>query len=150
MNKSMIRKLVQSFVFTLIIAYFILLGLFGEEGLLHARSIQRELVALRQRQEVLLLQIDSLEQQNQRMSSQDALKDAAFRFGYQEEGEQVFYFTDEGDGEFIQQERDSIPQAKKRTFAGFAKLWIALMALVISSLFTVVWGIRTQRRDRYR
>ncbi len=150
MNKSITRKLSLIFSLSMIVAYFTLLGLFGEEGFLHARSVRQELEVLQQRQEVLLLQVDSLEQQKELMSSQDALKDAAFRFGYQVEGEQVFYFTDEGEGERPQQGQDSFSQTKKVPFAGFAKPWIALMALALSSLFTLIWGIGAKRRARHR
>ena len=146
----MTRKLSLIFIFTTIIAYFILLGLFGEEGYLHARAKKQELEVLRQRQEVLLLQVDSLELQKRHMSSQDALKDAAFRFGYQEEGEQVFYFSDEGEGEHVQDGDDSFSKTKGQSFTGFAKPWIALMALAFSLLFTLLWHIGTQRRARYR
>ena len=150
MNKSMTRKLGLIFTFTLILAYFILLGLLGEEGFLHARSITQELEILQHEKEVLLLQVDSLEQQKRLMSSQDALKDAAFRYGYQGEGEQVFYFADEGQEDTVQQGQDVLSNPAKGTFTGFSKLWIALMALVFSTIFTVVWGIGAQRRDRYR
>lgn len=146
----MIRKIALIYIFILIVTYFTLLGLFGQEGFFHARSTKAELELLRQRQEVLLLQVDSLEQQKKLMSSQDALKDAAFRFGYQVEGEQVFYFTDDDQGDSVRQERDSIPKVENRAFAGFPKLWIALMALVFSFLFTVVYVLVKQRSVRHR
>lgn len=150
MNKSMTRKLVQTFTFSIVITYFILLGLLGEEGYLHARSINRELDVLRKKQEALILQVDSLEQQKNLMSSQDALKDAAFRFGYQVEGEQVFYFTDVDEKDHPKAKSDVVETKQRKPFPGFSKHWIALMALAFSSLFTVVWGIGVQRRDRHR
>ncbi|MBI9093278.1 MAG: septum formation initiator family protein [Sphaerochaeta sp.] len=150
MNKSKARKCGLIFTFSTILLYFILLGLLGEEGFLHARSIRRDLEHLRQRQEALVLQVDSLEQQNTLMSSQDALKDAAFRFGYQAEGEQVFYFTDDGDGEYGHQEEDTISKMESQTFSGFSKPWIALLSLAFSAIFTIVWAVGTQRRDRHR
>lgn len=150
MNKSMTRKLSLIFTFSMILAYFILVGLLGQEGFLHATAKRGGLEDLRQRQEVLLLQVDSLEQQKELMSSQDALKDAAFRFGYQMEGEQVFYFTDEGEDDHTQQGEDPISKMNTLTFSGFSKSWIALMALVFSSLFTIIWGKWVQRRDRHR
>lgn len=150
MNKSMTRKLSIIFSISSIIAYFILLGLLGEEGFFHARSIRGELQALRQKQEVLVLQVDSLEQQKELMSSQDALKDAAFRFGYQVEGEQVFYFTEEKEGDHARQGESSFSPTKTKAFTGFSKAWIALMALAFSCLFTLVWWISEKRRDGYR
>jgi len=146
----MTSKLGRIFSFSSIIAYFILIGLLGEEGYLHARSMRLELEALRQRQEVLLLQVDSLEQQKDLMSSQDALKDAAFRFGYLGEGEQVFYFTDEEEGDHAQQAQDSFSTAKRQPFSGLPKPWIALIALAISSLFTLVWHLGAKRRASNR
>ena len=150
MNKSMIRKLALIFTFSSIITYFILIGLLGEEGYLHATAMRLELEALRQRQEVLLLQVDSLEQQKELMSSQDALKDAAFRFGYQEEGEQVFYFTDDGEVDQVRQEQDSFSNLSRHPFSGFSKLLIALIALAFSSLFTLVWLLRAKRSANNR
>ncbi|HKM08218.1 MAG TPA: septum formation initiator family protein [Sphaerochaeta sp.] len=150
MNKTIAKKLGQIFTISTIIAYFLLLGLLGEEGFFHARSVRGELELLRQRQESLLLQIDSLEQQNKLMSSQDALKDAAFRFGYQVEGEQVYYFTDEGETDHVQQGGDSALHSKRKVFSGFAKPWILLMALAFSSIFTVLWALGIQKRERPR
>lgn len=146
----MTSKLGRIFTFSSIIAYFILIGLLGEEGYLHANAMRLELEVLRQRQEVLLLQVDSLKQQKELMSSQDALKDAAFRFGYLGEGEQVFYFTDEGEGDHVQQAQESVPTKKRQPFSGFSKPWIALIALAFSSLFTLVWLLRAKRRASNR
>lgn len=150
MNKTIANKLGQIFTISTIIAYFLLLGLLGEEGFFHARSVRGELELLRQRQESLLLQIDSLEQQNKLMLSQDALKDAAFRFGYQVEGEQVYYFTDEGETDHVQQGGASALHSKGKVFSGFAKPWILLMALAFSSIFTVLWALGIQKRERPR
>lgn len=63
MNKSMIRKVSVFFTLSLIVAYFVLLGLLGEEGFFQARSIRRDLELLKQKEEILSLQIDSLQQQ---------------------------------------------------------------------------------------
>jgi len=150
MNKSKARKVGLIFTFSIILTYFTLLGLLGEEGLLHARSMRRDLEDLRLRREVLSLQVESLEQQNTLMSSQDALKDAAFRFGYQTEGEQVFYFTDDGEGDSSGQDENTFSKAKTKIFSGFPKLWIALIALAFSTIFTIVWAVGTQRRDSHR
>ena len=150
MNKCTARKVALIFTLSMILTYFLLLGVFGEEGLLHARSMRRELQILRQRQDVLLLQVDSLEQQEQLMSSQDALKDAAFRFGYQVEGEQVYYFADEEESDHVRQAEDSFSQTKTQPYPGFSKPWVALMALAFSSLFTLLWCIGAKRRERFR
>lgn len=146
----MIRKVGIIFSVSIILAYFIFLGLFGEEGYLHARSMRSELEVLRKRQETLLLQVDILEQQKEQMNSQDALKDAAFRFGYQEEGEQVFYFTNDGEVEHTQQDETLLTTVETYAFKGLSKLWIALIALAFSSLFTVLWLVGANRRDRHR
>ncbi|HKL57255.1 MAG TPA: septum formation initiator family protein [Sphaerochaeta sp.] len=150
MNKSIQRKLQVIFTLGSILAYFILLGLFGEDGYLHARSVRSELELLTQREEALLLQVDSLKLQMEQMTTQDALKDAAFRFGYQEQGEQVFYFASDGEAEPPQQEQSSIVKPEKQAFPGFAKRWIALMALAFSSVLTLVWGIVAKRRSDSR
>ncbi|MDY0288017.1 MAG: septum formation initiator family protein [Sphaerochaeta sp.] len=146
----MTRKLHVIFVLSIIVAYFILLGLFGEEGYLHARSVRSELELLSRREEALRLQVDSLEQQKRQMTTQDALKDAAFRFGYQQQGEQVFYFASDGVAEPLQQGQSSVAHQEKQPFPGFAKRWIALMALAFSSVLTLVWGILANRRSHFR
>lgn len=150
MNKSITKKVVLLLILCTIVAYFILLGLVGEDGYVRSRSLRAELETLRQRQEVLLLQVDSLSQQSELMSSQDALKDAAFRFGYQEEGEQVFYFSEnsEGEGEYAGQ-GVFVPK-KGNLFGGLAKRWILLIALVFSSLFTLIYAVLNTRRKTSR
>lgn len=146
----MTRKLSLIFTFSTIIIYFVLLGLIGEEGFLHARSVRQELEVLRHRQDELLLQVDSLEQQKKLMSSQDALKDAAFRFGYQMEGEQVFYFAEGGEGDHPTLGEVEPSPMKGQPFKGFAKSWVALFALAFSTLFTILWGIWAKRRESRR
>ena len=150
MNKSVIRKVSVIFTLSLIVTYFILLGLWGEDGFFHARSLRGELEVLRQREEILQLQVDSLQQQRDHMTSQDALKDAAFRFGYQEKGEQVFYFENGGETEPRHEGQTPLLATASQVFPGLSKLWIALMALAFSSLITIVWTIVTKRRVRHR
>jgi len=150
MNKSMTSKLGHIFIFMSILTYFILLGLLGEEGYLHSRAMRRELETLRQRQEVLNLQVEALEKQKELMSSQDALKDAAFRFGYQGEGEQVFYFTNGDSQEQARHAKPSLSDTDGRTFEGLSKPWVALIALAFSLLFTLVWHKGAKRRASNR
>ncbi|MDT4761432.1 hypothetical protein [Sphaerochaeta sp. PS] len=135
----------------MIISYFLILGLFGQEGFFHARSLKLELERLRYQQEILHLQVASLEQQKTQMSSSDALKDAAFRFGYQGEGEQVFYFADDG-GLQPAQTSQQIPDTTtgNTRYTGLAKSSIALMALAFSVVFTVVWAFIQKRRTSHR
>ncbi len=150
MNKRTIRKSITAFIVVTIVTYFILLGLLGNEGFFHARSVKDTLDLLKEREATLLMEIELLEYQKNHMSSEDGLKDAAFRFGYQLEGEKVFYFVNDGEPEQVPPKETPHTPEKKQSFTGFSKPLIALMALAFSSLFTVLWYIGIKRRDSNR
>ncbi|MFA6784959.1 MAG: septum formation initiator family protein [Sphaerochaeta sp.] len=148
LNKSMTRKTLIIFALSTIIAYPLFLGVFGPSGYFHNRQVSQKLSNLGYEQEVLSLQVQSLEEQKKQMSSADALKDAAFRFGYQSDGEQVYYFPDEH--ELDVQSKGAYHEGKPvetGTFEGLSQAWIVLITLAFSLLLTVSYVFVSHRSD---
>ena len=88
----MTRKILTIFGLTGAISYLILLSFAGKGGYLHNQALKEEIQRLAYADELLALEVDSLAAQRSQMQSPDAIKDAAFKYGYLEEGETVFYF----------------------------------------------------------
>lgn len=125
---------------------------FGIGGILHNRALKTEISRLSHEQTMLSIQVDSLKRQRDEASSGDALKDAAFKYGYQSEGEQVYYFIDE------EQDSNSYEDRIPRTFepggslgfSGIPTIYLALASLVMAAMITLCyWWIQKKRRHTY-
>lgn len=145
----MTRKLLLAFVISLCLSFPLLQAVFGNGGFLHNKALRQEIERLQYAQEVLSLRVQSLERQREMMSSSDALKDAAFKYGYQTEGEAVFYFDPSLREAEVLRSVDTLPVATNPTFKGIAVGWIFLMALAFSGLITLCYAlIAHKRRER--
>ncbi|MFA5446965.1 MAG: septum formation initiator family protein [Sphaerochaeta sp.] len=142
---SVTRKILLVFALTAAFMYLILLAWAGKGGYLHNKALKEEVERLRYQSEVLALEVDALEQQRQQMGSADAIKDAAFKYGYQVEGEQVFYFDD-----LPPEERfDSTTRldVRRPAFEGIPQLKILLISFV-GAFITALAALLILRRRR--
>jgi len=139
----MTRKILILFSLTGAISYLILLSWAGNGGYLHNRALKAEIERLRYADELLALEVDSLAEQQRQMQGPDAIKDAAFKYGYLEEGEQVFYFDLPPDDV-----RQSSPRYAPRrpSFEGIARWKLALIAIAIASAVSVLAAFMCRRR----
>ena len=146
----MTRKIPILFTFSLVFIFSLLMAVFGIGGYLHNRALQAEISRLSYEQTVLSLQVDSLERQRDEATSEDALRDAAFKYGYQSEGEQVYYFSDEGDGSLSSEKGNIITfeSAQSLAFSGIPTIYLALASLVMASLITICYAWMQKRRRR--
>ncbi|AEV28310.1 septum formation initiator [Sphaerochaeta pleomorpha str. Grapes] len=144
----MTRKIAIIFTLSLGISFFILLGILGKQGFFRNLSLKQELEAIRYKNEVINLQVESLKRQESELQSGEGLKDAAFKLGYQSEGEQVYYFSDEGAGQTEGKASPYRSEQKQRTFLGFSVFWIFIIALAFSLLFTVFFVFAANRRKQ--
>ncbi len=132
----MTRKIPLIFMLTGVFTYLILLSVLGKGGYLHNKALESEVQRLRYASEVLSLEVDSLRSQRVEMHSVDAIKDAAFKYGYQVEGEQVFYFED------IPEE--PLPRsttrfsAKRPAFEGLENWKIALLSALVAVVVSLL------------
>ncbi|MCK9547506.1 MAG: hypothetical protein M0Q37_03235 [Sphaerochaeta sp.] len=110
---------------------------------MHNRALKAEIERLRYADELLALEVDSLAEQQRQMQGPDAIKDAAFKYGYLEEGEQVFYFDLPPDDV-----RQSSPRYAPRrpSFEGVARWKLALIAIAIASAVSVLAAFMCRRR----
>ena len=141
----MTRKFPLLFTISLGFIFFLLLGLVGKGGYFHNQSLKAEIEERRYQTEVLALQVESLQKQRSEALSQDALKDAAFKYGYQREGEQVFYFQLDEEEDLIQMGNPP-PLVQTSQFTGIRVTYIFLIALVISTTITVCFMLLTRRK----
>jgi cell division protein FtsB len=148
----MTRKIPLLFAFSLVFIFSLLMTVFGIGGILHNRALKTEISRLSHEQTMLSIQVDSLKRQRDEASSGDALKDAAFKYGYQSEGEQVYYFIDE------EQDSSSYEDRILRTFepggslgfSGIPTIYLALASLVMAAMITLCyWWIQKKRRHTY-
>ncbi len=146
----MTRKIPLVFAFSLVFTFSLLMAVFGSGGFLHNQALKTEIARLTYEQSILSLQVESLQNQRDEATSVDALKDAAFKYGYQSEGEQVYFFSDEGDEEssLKRQEKEPGMRDQKLSFVGIPTIWIALASLVISSVITLCYGKIRSRYER--
>lgn len=144
----MTRKIAIIFTLSLGISFFILIGILGKQGFLRNLTLKKELEALRYKNEVVNLQVESLKRQQSELKSGEGLRDAAFKLGYQSEGEQVYYFSDDGELQTDDRVSSLPPEQKGRPFLGIPAFWVFLMALAFSLLFTVSFAIAAYRRKQ--
>ena len=144
----MTRKIAIIFTLSLGISFFVLIGILGKQGFLRNLTLKQELEALRYKNEVVNLQVESLKRQQAELQSGEGLRDAAFKLGYQSEGEQVYYFSDEGELQTDNRGSSRLPEQKGRPFSGIPAFWVFLMALAFSFLFTVSFAIAANRRKQ--
>ncbi len=129
------------------------MAVFGNGGFLHNRALKTEIERLSYEQTVLSLQVDSLERQREEATSEDALRDAAFKYGYQSEGEQVYYFVDEENGSISHENKKILTFESGGTlgFTGIPTIYLALASLVMATLITLcyAWMLKKRRRHMY-
>ena len=141
----MTRKFPLVFTLSLGISFFLLLGFLGRGGYLHNQELKKEIEQKKYQTQVLGLQVESLSRQKKEALSQDALKDAAFKYGYQKEGEQVFYFSfDDQDADIPMQKQHIMVETKY--FTGIRPIYIFSIALAISTLITVCFYLIEKKR----
>ncbi|MGE4454117.1 MAG: septum formation initiator family protein [Sphaerochaeta sp.] len=146
----MTRKIPLVFAFSLVFTFSLLMAVFGSGGFLHNQALKAEIERLTYEQSILSMQVESLERQRDEATSVDALKDAAFKYGYQSEGEQVYYFSHEEEEYSVQEGQPRVLEdgKQKLAFVGIPTIWVALASLVISSLITLCYAKMRSRYER--
>lgn len=139
----MTRKILIIFALTGAISYLILLSWAGEGGYLHNQALKAEIERLRYADEMLALEVDSLTEQQRQMSGPDAIKDAAFKYGYLEEGEEVFYFDLPPDEVLSTRPRYT---AKRPSFEGLGRWKLSAIAFGIAALVSIIALLLMRRR----
>lgn len=144
----MTRRILIVFALSLVITYPLVLGVFGPSGALHNRALTQEVANLTYQNEVLALQTQSLKEQKQSMAGSDALMDAAFRYGYQSEGEQVYYFDQNEESSIQNKAPQKVAESKKPSFGGMGTGSLVGITLVISLVITILYAIIHTKKGR--
>lgn len=139
----MTRKILILFGLTGAICYLILLSFAGKGGYLHNQALRAEIDRLAYADELLALEVESLAAQRNQMQSPDAIKDAAFKYGYLEEGETVFYFDLPDEDVHHKSTRYT---AQRPSFEGLKTITVALLSLGIALVVTLLYTLVSWRR----
>lgn len=142
----MTRKLPLIFALSLVISFSLFLSVFGEGGFLHNQALRKEIEQLRYADQMLSLQVESLKTQRNLMGGRDALQDAAFKYGYQSEGEQVYYFDLEGKSDALEAPIAAAKPVQGPFFEGLSTLYVFFMALAFATVLTVSYALFECRR----
>ena len=129
-----IKKLLLMLLCFLIPCVF-LITIFGENGYLVNRSLEKRYEALKQKEELYLVKVASLTQQYEQLDENSAMDDLALSLGYNREGEKVFYFQ-EPDVEYSENTvyKDDLPQI----YHGMSLSLIFLISLAICFVCSIL------------
>ena len=75
-----------------LVSFVLLTTIFSDNGYLVNRSLVKRYEALKQKEELLEVQVASLSKQYESLDENSAMDDLALSLGYNREGEKVFYF----------------------------------------------------------
>ena len=129
-----IKKLLLMLLCFLIPCVF-LITIFGENGYLVNRSLEKRYESLKQKEELYLVKVASLTQQYEQLDENSAMDDLALSLGYNREGEKVFYFQ-EPDVEYSENTvyKDDLPQI----YHGMSLSLIFLISLAICFVCSIL------------
>ncbi|HPK64110.1 MAG TPA: septum formation initiator family protein [Sphaerochaeta sp.] len=143
----MLKRSLLAGLLTYFFTFLLLLAVFGQGGYLHNRALEAEIQRLSYNQNLLQIQIQALERQEAQMGKEDALRDAAFKYGYQSEGEVVYYFPlEERESPDILEDRPI--EGRREYFEGVGRSVLALWALLPAFLAGMLAYVIGRRRFR--
>ncbi len=135
-------------ILTYFLTFILLLAIFGQGGYLHNRALTQEIQRLSYNENLLRIQIQALERQEAQMEKEDALRDAAFKYGYQSEGEVIYYFPLE-EREYTEIPKDVPIEGRRDFFEGVGQGQLALWAIGPAFfVFLLTYVIRYRRTKR--
>ncbi|MFA5698238.1 MAG: septum formation initiator family protein [Sphaerochaeta sp.] len=132
-------------VITYFLTFLLFLAIFGEGGYLHNQALSQQIEQLSYNQNLLNLQIQALQRQESLMDKEDALRDAAFKYGYQSEGEVVYYFPLE-ERQGYESPKDIALEAGGEYFEGVGKKTLALWSIGPAFFVFFITYVITKRR----
>jgi len=89
----MVKRFVLIFFILMVGLFFLFTGVFGENGFLENRNLQREILNMEKELLILDSQIESLSQRSDTLSSEDGLRESALKLGYNVIGDEVYIFN---------------------------------------------------------
>lgn len=73
--------------------FFLLTGIFGSRGVLDNRALKSQLRVVEYEEDKLNMELESLENQRDSLSTEEGLRNAAINLGYYVEGDEVYRFA---------------------------------------------------------
>lgn len=124
--------------------FVILITIFGENGYLVNKSLEKRYEVLKQKEELYLVKVASLSKQYELLDENSAMDDLALSLGYNREGEKVFYFQ-EPDVEYSSKETyvDELPPI----YHGMSLLIIFIISSAICFVCTIFILILTRNKN---
>lgn len=133
-------------LFSYFILFSILVSVFGPDGYLRVRSLEKQYAALEKEKELYKVRIASLEERWNSSSNQSAMDDIALSLGYNREGEKVFYFDEPDEVELS----DDIAVSEEyiELYEAPDTYILALYALCSPLLVLIVFAVSAIRKKR--
>ncbi|MDD7201981.1 MAG: hypothetical protein PUH55_09165 [Spirochaetales bacterium] len=118
----------------------------GTHGLTYIMAMRNEVSELAYEAQQKQVQVDALLARKQSMAEGEGVQDAAFKLGYQREGEQVYFFDQPG----LQEPVPASAREARVSHYVHLPLWAnALIALAAALLSVILFVAEERRRVEY-
>lgn len=146
LTMKVLKVLIPIAVF--LISFSLLYAVFGGSGYLVNRSLGRALEALEREEEERRLEIEALERRMAQARSEAAYNDIALSLGYNQEGDVVYYFSDE---DVLEPAWDEVDPGEDVVVWEGVPTWIlALTALALTVALSALCVFLLRRYGRAR
>ena len=142
----MTRKKWVASAFIFLVTLLLLEICIGTHGLTYILSLRKQVADLAYVAQQKQVQVDSLLSQSRILADGEGVQDAAFKLGYQREGEQVFFFEQPG-----RSEQAVTPSETSKDYHYFhLPFWAnACISLAVSLLGVILFVAEERRRVSY-
>lgn len=152
----MTRNYIFLFLFILLVASSLLIGIFGPHGLVVNRALENNIDVQQHRLDGQLLKLQNLKNRMADVWTEQSLLDSARSIGYVQPGESVYFFFDGQGNPIPTRQTDSFSvdiasitdNPDSETVKGLSFLLIILISIVFSTtIVTVVAFLRNRNRS---
>ena len=127
-----------------LLPFVILTTIFSDNGYLVYRSLVKRYDALKQKEELLEVQVASLAKQYESLDDNSAMDDLALSLGYNREGEKVFYFQTPDE---IEEQNIFVEEKLPEVYKGLSMKIIFLISFGFSFFMALIILFLTRKKD---
>lgn len=128
-----------------LVPFVILTTIFSDNGYLVNRSLVKRYEALKQKEELLEVQVASLAKQYESLDENSAMDDLALSLGYNREGEKVFYFQTPDE---VEEKNNQVEEKLPEIYKGLSMKIIFAISFCFSLLMAPIILFLTRKNVR--
>lgn len=138
------RKYIVLFLISVLSFFFLISGIFGTNGYYYNKALLSQLHLIEYEEDSMNTELEALERQRDKLSTEEGLRDAAIGLGYYVEGDEVYRFPSPA-----LQESYSRPENKPQVieFTPLKPVICILIAVGISALVVLFAAIIDSKRQ---